>query len=111
MFYYSTGFNHKMCPRTRKVTGPFEKRAPGLSCSKEDQLVKPYDVTGPCSIMAITSFSPVRSRVFLLALPSVPQRASQSDGVRHWMLVRRILDKSNLMQFHMFHRSFVERWS
>ena len=43
--YYSTGFDHKRCPRTRKVTGPFEKRAPGLSCSKADQLVKPYDVT------------------------------------------------------------------
>ena len=28
--YYSTGFDFKICLRTRKVTGPFEKRAPDL---------------------------------------------------------------------------------
>ena len=98
--YCSTGFDHKMCPRTRKVTGPFEKRAPGLSCSNEDQLVKPYDVSRPCSVMVITFFFPVRSRVHLLALSSVPmQRASQSDGVRHWMLVRHIFGQKRLDAF------------
>ena len=28
--YYSTGFDFKICLRTRKVTGSFEKRAPVL---------------------------------------------------------------------------------
>ena len=30
LLYYSTGFDFKICLRTRKVTGPFEKRAPDL---------------------------------------------------------------------------------
>ena len=31
--YFSTGFHFKICLRTRKVTGPFEKQHPGQSAN------------------------------------------------------------------------------